>query len=120
VLPDGTNGGASNPNHERTLEGLSRVISHINLLAMASGAGGLALGLVAAYGQVLARLYAAVAMAIEVMDASALPDAIAEAKATMVCEIAKRAFLDVVPMGSAFSAIENLIGAVGGSSPASC
>jgi len=82
--------------------------------------GGLAIGIVAAYGQVLARLYAAVAMAIEVMDASALDDAVAEAKAKVACEIAKAAFLEVLPMGGHFAAFEDLIGLVGGSSPASC
>ena len=120
VLPNGTNGGASNPRHEAILQRLSRVVSMINLLAMATGAGGLALGVVAQYGQVLARLYAAVSMAIEMMDASALPEAIAAAKAELVCRIARRTFLEVVPMGKAFRAVSNLMNVVTGSTPASC
>jgi len=120
VLPDGTNGGSTRRRHERILNELSRVVSAINLLAMATGAGGLALGVVAQYGQVLARLYAAVAMAIEMMDASALPDAIAAAKAELICRIARRAFLEVVPLGKAFRSISNLMNVVTGTTPASC
>lgn len=59
-------------------------------------------------------------MAIQVMDASALDAAIREAMTTMVCEIAKAAFLDVVYMGDHFATVEDLIGLAGGSSPASC
>jgi len=120
VLPDGTNGGSTRRRHERILNELSRVISAINLLAMASGAGGLALGVVAQYGQVLARLYAAVAMSIEMMDASALPEAVAAAKADLACRIARRAFLEVVLLGKAFRSISNLLNVVTGSTPASC
>lgn len=44
-------------------------------------------------------------MAIQVMDASALDAAIREAMTTMVCEIAKAAFLDVVYMGDNFATV---------------
>jgi hypothetical protein len=79
-----------------------------------TGAGGFAVGVVAAYGQVLARLYAAVSLAIAVMDADRLAAAVADARRRLVCEIAKAAFLEAVPLGSHFSAIESLVALSGG------
>jgi hypothetical protein len=114
VMPDGTNGGYSRANVEDSLEAISVVVNSMNLFMTVTGAGGFAVGVVAAYGQVLARLYAAVSLAIAVMDADRLAAAVADARRRLVCEIAKAAFLEAVPLGSHFSAIESLVALSGG------
>ena len=126
ILPDGSGGGSTEEGIRRQLAELDRVISMINLLAQGvqkagalSGPGGLALGVVAAYGQLLARLYGAAALAITIMDASGLEAAIARALGDFACEVSKNLFYEAMGM-EVWPGIENLIGAMGGNSPVSC
>lgn len=120
ILDDGSGGGSSQQGIDRTLDELGRVVSMINLLAQVagkagavSGPGGLALGAVAAYGQVLARLYGQVSLALAIMDADHLDDAIAMAAISLACNLAKD--LAMFRLGDDISPwIENILGSVGG------
>lgn len=95
VLDDGSGGGYSQAPIKEQLERLSRAIAVVNILALAagkaglvSGPGGLALGAVAAYGQVLARLYGQVSLAITIMNADHLDRAIGQAALALGCNLA--------------------------------
>lgn len=135
VLADGSGGGSAEIRLQQQLAELDRVIAGINLLAIAAGSagavnpiGGVALGIVAAYGQRLARLYAAASMSIILMDSSGIAPALRLAIAGMACEVTKNITLGV--FGSAgrvasrsveiFASAENLVGVGGGSTPFSC
>lgn len=135
ILPDGSGGGSAALQLERQLGQLDQVISGLNLLAAAAGGGGaisglgaFSLGLVAAYGQRLARLYAAAAVAVAVTDASALDAAVRTMLAGMACELARSiAMGGFASAGSvagravdSFGTVENVYGLAGGSSPFSC
>ncbi|MUV89263.1 hypothetical protein GJ629_04580 [Halapricum sp. CBA1109] len=122
VLDDGSGGGYSQARIEEQLQRLSRAIAVVNLLALASGKaglvsgpGGLALGAVAAYGQVLARLYGQVSLAITIMNADHLDRAIGQAAIALGCNLAKD--LAMFRLGDDISAwVENIFGSVGGPS----
>jgi hypothetical protein len=102
LLPDGSGGGSAADGMKAQLKALDEVVNVLNLLATAAGAagavggiGGMSLGVVAAYGQQLARLYAAASMAIMLMDDSGIEPALKQAIAVMACEIAKSIRLGV-------------------------
>jgi hypothetical protein len=122
VLDDGSGGGYSQKRIKEQLKRLSRAIAVVNLLALAagkaglvSGPGGLALGAVAAYGQVLARLYGQVSLAIAIMDADHLDRAIGAAAIALACNLAKD--LAMFRIGDELTPwIENVLGSVGGPS----
>lgn len=126
ILPDGSGGGSAEQKLQEHIAEYDRVVSMYNLLVMGvqavgalGGPGGFALGIVAAYGQMLARIYAAAGLAIAIMDASGLGKAIAIALAKFACQVAKSIFF--AAMGdSIWPGLENLIGAMGGSTPISC
>jgi len=138
ILPDGSGGGRAEKRITRQLSELDQAVAAINLLATAvgaagavSGVGGVSLGIAAAYGQRLARLYAAVSMSVILMDASPIAPAVRLAIAGMACEIVKSITLGVFAnagkvAGNAidtFAAMENIDGIVGlsgGNSPFSC
>ncbi|MFC6196838.1 hypothetical protein [Ponticaulis profundi] len=132
LLPDGSGGGNAAERIERQLKELDQVIAYLNLLVMAAGvAGGLAgfagavgafsLGIVAAYGQRLARLYAAVSMSIILLDSSGIKPAVRKAIAGMACEVKKATVMAIFGgagkiMSTAvnlFSLAENIQGARG-------
>ena len=129
VLPDGSGGGTREDAIQRELESLDQVVATLNLLVMAAGAagavsstGGVGLSLVGAYGQQLARLYAAASMFILLMDTSGLDAAVRKALATMACEVVKNITLGVFSgagrvAGRAvtlFGTVEGVDGAAGG------
>lgn len=138
VLEDASGGGSQAERIARELSELDRAISAINLLAGAAGAagalsgvGGVSLGIAAAYGQRLARLYGAVAMSVVLMDASGIAPAVRLALAGMACEIVKNITLGVFADAgriaglavTTFSTLENIDGIVGlsgGKSPTAC
>lgn len=120
VLPDGTNGAFDAEPTEAILLRLNRVVTMLNLLCTASGAGGLSMALVAAYGQILARLYVAASLSIAVMDADAAAEGVGAARVAMACTIAKEAFLDVVKFGSLMGSVEGIVGLSGANLPTSC
>lgn len=96
MLADASGGGQDEARIAEELARLDQVVAALNLLATAAGAmgaisslGGLSLGIVAAYGQRLARLYAAASMSIILMDPSGIEPAVRLAVATMACEVVK-------------------------------
>lgn len=135
VLPDGSGGGSVEQRMQAQLAELDRVIAAINVLAAAAGAagavgavGGVALGIVAAYGQRLARLYAAASVSIILSDASGIAPAVRLAIAGMACEVVKNIALGV--FGGAgrvaaravvvFTTVDNVVGMTGAENPFSC
>ena len=127
ALADGSGGGRAETSIEETLSGFSDVMTGYNLLLIGAGAaltpmGGMALGVVGAYGQYLVRMYAAASLAIAIMDASGINDAARAALQSFVCECTKVIFTGVFGRwGDAFTGLDTLIGAIGGQkSPFSC
>ncbi|WP_331234911.1 hypothetical protein [Natronorarus salvus] len=135
VIDDGTGGGRRYREIEERLDRLSQVMSGYNLLLMAAGGGGAisglgaaSLGIVALYGQQLARVYAGVTLVLMTMDARHLDLALQQALAGMVCGLAWQITLgvfDVFGGAAAFRAMvfqifDNLLGVAGVSTPTSC
>lgn len=135
LLPDMSGGGQRAAHIEKQLAELDRVISMYNMIPLVAGAagvlnpvGGVALAIVAAYGQNLMRLYAAASMSIILMDASGIAPAVRLAIASMACNIVKSIFLGVFAAASdvaeqavnTFVAFDNLVGVTGVASPFSC
>jgi len=142
VLPDGSGGGFGPPTPDesqraadeikRQLKELDQVLSGLNLLIsfvpLANPLGGASLGLVAAYGQQLARLYAAASLALILTDGRVAQDALRTAIAGMACEIAKSIALTIFggagkvasKVASDFGRAEAVLGVVGAPSPFSC
>ncbi len=96
LLSDGSGGGAEEERIMRQLKEIDEIIAALNLLIMVvgwtgaiGGIAGASLGIVAAYGQRLARLYAAVSVTLVLMDASGIAPAVQKVIAGMACEIAK-------------------------------
>lgn len=135
ILPDGTGGGHLTAGMAKQLEELDKVVSMLNLLVTASSAagaigplGGFSLAIVAAYGQTLARLYAAASMAVLMMDPGDMDPVMRQAIAGLACNVVKTFFLTGISVGgkiaenavNMFAAIEGIHGARGGSSPTFC
>lgn len=127
VLADGSGGGTGNPGVDRMLREYDRVVSILNLYVMGAQAGGalnpiggFALGVVAAYGQTLARLYAGAGLAVLVMDASEADAAVDAAMTALVCNVAKGIVFAGFTSLALIPWLENILGAMGGSSPLSC
>lgn len=130
-LPDGS-GGAEQA--ARIKQQLKQIDEALKFAGAARGLLGLspALGIVISYGRVLARLYGAVAIAITMMDASDIPQAVRQALASFACDVVKTTGLvgfgrlgpypkQAVRM---FAGLQYIIGAfasgVGSKSPFSC
>jgi hypothetical protein len=135
VIDDGTGGGRRFKEIQERLDRLSQVMSAYNLLLMAaqgggaiSGVGAASLGIVAIYGQQLARVYAGVTLVLMTMDARHLDLALQQALAGMVCGLAWQitfGVFDVFGGATAFRAMiaqifDNLLGVAGVSTPTSC
>jgi hypothetical protein len=118
ILPDGSGGGTAEERMARQLREIEIIMGAHNLYmgrVAAMTGGGAALGVVAVYGQVLVRLYAAASLAIAVMDASDLEASVKSSMRTLACNAFKSIFAGMFgPWGEAFSALEYLIGTVGG------
>lgn len=106
---------------QNTVREYQKVLSVVNLVAMASGTG-LAVGIVSAYSLTLVKLYAFASQALVLMDASALNDQVREALKELACNVYKEILYTTIgkagKVGSVASSgmggIENLIGAMGG------
>ncbi|WP_255171371.1 hypothetical protein [Natrononativus amylolyticus] len=135
VIDDATGGGRRYRDLEERLDRLSQVMSAYNLLLMAAKGGGaisaggaLALGVVALYGQQLARMYAGVTLVLMTMDARHLEYHLRMAIAGMVCGIVWEITLGVFSVFGAaaafrvmvFQLFDNLLGTMGVSTPTSC
>ncbi len=126
VLSDGTGGGEREEEIREQLKRINRAVAAMNLYIAAGGyagavsaVGAVSLAVVAAFGQQLARLYAAAAMALVLMDASNLEEQVRESVARFACSVAKTITLGVFN-DVAITATENILGVMGGSSPISC
>lgn len=71
------------------------MVAAVGQAGVLSGPGGVALGIVAAYGQRLARLYAAVSITVLTADNSKMDEAVRKVIAGMICEVAKNIALGV-------------------------
>lgn len=135
VLDDGTGGGRRVREIEDRLDRLSQVAGMLNLWLMgvsASGAvsagGAFALGVVAIYGQQLARMYANVTLVLITMSARDIEDMYKHAILSMVCgvafQIAFGAFgnlgFDYKFFATVIGILDNTAGALGESTPTSC
>ncbi len=110
ILPDGTGGGTTAADIQRQIAEIDRLASALNLLATAAG-GGVALGLVVNWGQLLARLYGAVAVTIATLDASGLDAAVRSAISNFACNAIKTLFLGAMGgPGTAWGSIESVLG----------
>lgn len=135
ILPDGSGGGSMESDIREFIRHTDRVIDAFSLFLVAAGAaasaavggvpaiaisvGFFSLGIVAAYGSTLIRLYGAAAMAIAVMDTSGLDQQVRVALAIAACNIAV-GFMLLSPTGDVIAGLTHLIGAMGGSAPTSC
>lgn len=135
VLPDGSGGGQMSTGMQRQLAELDKVISMLNLLVTATSAagglgalGGASLAIVAAYGQTLARLYAAASMSVLMTDSGGMDPIVRQALAGLACNVVKTFFLSGLSVGgkvaanavNIFSAAEGVDGALGIQSPTFC
>ena len=128
ILPDGTGGGSEAERMQRRIEEIERVMSLYNAMLGTAASlggvgsiGGISLGIVAAYGQTLVRLYGAVSLAITIMDASHMEESITSALESLACNVKKTIFLAAFgSWGEAFSGLDTLITAMGGDSLYPC
>ena len=135
VLPDGSGGGQMTTGMQRQLAELDKVISMLNLLVTATSAagglgvlGGASLAIVAAYGQTLARLYAAASMSVLMTDSGGMDPIVRQALAGLACNVVKTFFLSGLSVGgkmaanavNIFAAAEGVGGSVGIQSPTFC
>ena len=118
LLPDGR-GGAGGPSvHDRLALNVAilNVLIHLASMAglmgggFAAGVAGVSLGIVAAYGQRLAKLYAAVATAINNMDASQLPAQAREMVLRSACDVVTTMATGLIGLAAA---LVGLFGALG-------
>lgn len=126
ILEDGSGGGTEAAAIREQIEEIDRVISLLNLLISGvaaagslTGPGAFALGIVAAYGQTLVRLYGAAALAIAIMNTSELNDQIRIALMHLACNVAK-SIVFALSRDWLTPVIENLMGATGVPNPLSC
>lgn len=96
VLADGSGGGQSIERIEAQIERIDRVIDYLNYVAIVAGQVGIvagpgaaAFGVILQYGQMLARLYGNVSIALVTMDASTLPDQLERTVAALSCMLAE-------------------------------
>ncbi len=130
ILPDGSGGGSAEERLQKQLEEIEEVMAFYNtVLGEVAGLAGvptpgtLAIGIVGEYGLLLVRLYAAASLAIAVMDASGLEEAVGEALEQFACNVKKSIFAAALgPAGDAFTGLDLLISAIGGdeNNPLAC
>jgi len=101
VLQDGSGGGSEVERIERQLEEIDKVLTVLNLAigmlpaAVIAPEAAFSLGVVAIYGQTLARFYAAVALTLATMTAERLEERVRRALLRFACEVAKHMVLSV-------------------------
>lgn len=122
ILPDQTGGGGQSvqaqlDNLDRVVKQYEQLMGGIRLSMLATGAGGVALGVVAIYGVTLVRLYALASEAIIIMDASNLDEDVKEALKALACNIFKSlVYKGLGPVGKGAQGMDLLIAAMGGGS----
>ena len=120
MLPNGKGGAEDYYEHDlekyqsmvTSLNALMGILDHLKLLRL-SAAGGVALGVVALYGELLVKLYGIASEAIMIMDASFVNDQIALALQQFACSVAKElAYAVLGPLGTMMSGLDTLIGMI--------
>jgi hypothetical protein len=129
VLADGSGGGQAAEDIRRQLEQIEREITVLNTLAALTAAaggvgaiGGAALGVVGNYGQLLARLYAAVSITITLMNADDLEEDVQRALFNFACNVTKTLLYSAFgPVGLAASTMDNVFSLLlGAEHPLAC
>lgn len=119
VLPSGAGGGEDYYKRDlekyqlitKSLFSLMGILDHYKLLRL-SAAGSLSLGVVALYGELLVKLYAAASEAIMIMDASFINERLAAALAQFACDVAKQIATSIGPVGAVMGGLDTLIGLI--------
>lgn len=126
ILGDGSGGGSKAEGIRKQIEQIDKAISLYNLWLVGAASAGLltpwgafAIGVVAAYGQTLARLYGAAALAITIMDTSQLDEQTQAAIAYLACNVARSIAFALIDEW-VVDAIDNIFGVAGASNPTSC
>lgn len=126
ILGDGSGGGSKAEGIREQIEQIDKAISLYNLWLVGAASAGLltpwgafAIGVVAAYGQTLARLYGAAALAITIMDTSQLDEQTQAAIAYLACNVARSIAFALIDEW-VVDAIDNILGVAGASNPTSC
>ena len=126
VLPDGSGGGREAEGILEQIKQIDKAISLYNLWLVGAGSaalltpwGAFAIGIVAAYGQTLARLYGAAALAVTIMDASQLDEQVRSAIRSLACNVARSIVFAFIGEW-VVDAIDNILGVAGASNPTSC
>jgi hypothetical protein len=96
VLADGSGGGRRIDRINEQIERIDRVIDYLNYafivagnVGVITGPGAAAFGVILQYGQMLARLYGNVSIALVTMDASTLPQQLERTVAALSCMLAE-------------------------------
>jgi len=125
ILANGSGGGNCNFDHdirqfETLMIGLSSILAIIGMMpgGVLNPIGGVALGVVAQYGQTLVKLYALVSEAILIMDA----DGMSNRMRAQLQQLAENVYKEIVGgafglAGTAYAAVENLIKLLGEPDP---
>lgn len=125
ILPDQTGGGSSSTeeqlrNLETVMKEYNKILSAIKVGMAIPGIGSTPLSIVADYSLTLVRLYAIASEAIILMSTENMEDQISEAMKQLACNVLKTIIYSTgkATMTKGNSTIENMIGALGGSSAA--
>ncbi|MCK0157028.1 hypothetical protein MWU65_07535 [Cellulophaga sp. F20128] len=112
MLADGTGGGSNGI--EKQLNELNKVMDMYMLIFSSIGASGLALGIVAAYGKTLVKLYAIVTEVIIIMDPAGMDEKVMAALQELACNVNKEImFFAFGKAGEIMSGIDVIIGLMG-------
>jgi hypothetical protein len=112
ILDDGTGGGANGI--EKQLNELNKVMDMYMLVFSSIGASGLALGIVAAYGKTLVKLYAIVTEVIIIMDPTGMDEKVMAALQELACNVDKEImFFAFGKAGEIMGGLDVIIGLMG-------
>ncbi len=112
ILADGTGGGSNGI--EKQLNELNKVMDMYMLIFSSIGASGLALGIVAAYGKTLVKLYAIVTEVIIIMDPAGMDEKVMAALQELACNVNKEImFFAFGKVGEVMGGIDVIIGLMG-------
>ena len=100
VMPDGSGGAAEVRHIEQTLRDIETYLAFLDLLLAAGGAPQ-GVGIIVAYGQMLARLYARAAIVVASLSAAGADEAVRAAIFDLACGVLRGSLNDVLGTGFA-------------------
>lgn len=121
ILPDQTGGGGEGQllqlqELQRVVDEYERISGIVNLGMAVAGVGSVPVGVVAAYGLTLVKLYAIATEAVILMESANMDEQVKKAIAELACNVYKEIhYAGFGSAGATLSGIENLIAAMGGS-----